>query len=117
MYGKQKLPHVVLLKLPAQPESAAILKKIDEQSQSRNANRERHVSQDKQDDRLFTNDLVDFVDSRFENAQWIHDCSLAQAGNSLSDEENLSHLRCEIFGFVFQSGFHVTADFFKQNKQ
>ena len=93
MYRKQRPPHVVLLKLPAQHGSAAILKKIYEQSQSRNANCKIHVSQNKQDDCLFTNDLVDFVDSRFENAQWIHACSWAQTGNSLSDEENISHLR------------------------
>jgi len=93
MYRKQRPPHVVLLKLPAQHGSAAILKKIYEQSQSRNANWKIHVSQEKQDGCLFTNDLVDFVDSRFENAQWIHACSWAQTGNSLSDEENISHLR------------------------
>jgi len=88
MYRKQRPPHVVLLKLPAQYGSEAVLKKIYQHSGK--AHWKIHVSQGKQNDYLCTKDLSDFVDCQFENAPWIHACYF---GNSTSDEQNYSHLR------------------------
>ena len=58
MYRKQRPPHVVLLKLPAQYGSEALLKKINEYS--RKANWKIHVSHEKQNDYLCTKGRIKY---------------------------------------------------------